>query len=310
MKLLFLLIILFVIVHTSSSQGIAINNNAASADPSAMLDVSSNSKGILIPRMEKTERCNIIDPAIGLLVFQSGPDSAGFYYFSGTKWQWLASAGEPDSNAWSRQGNTGTDSTVNFIGTLDNQPLQFRHNNKWIGKWSAATQNYLIGDSAGSQFTGSGNIAIGAQALKKASYSDMNIAIGHLAMSQANGFSLFDNTAIGRQAMFMSKGYANTAMGSYAMVYDTAGSANTAIGFGALYANRTGIGATSVGGYSSAYNDTAMFTTAVGYETLFNNRRDYTTALGAYAGYGNSYGATSAEMAIENYDDWLCSHGW
>lgn len=38
------------------SQGVGINPNGAQPDPSAMLDVTSNSAGILIPRMTQSER--------------------------------------------------------------------------------------------------------------------------------------------------------------------------------------------------------------------------------------------------------------
>jgi len=38
-------------------------------DPSAMLDVKSTTKGMLVPRMAATERNAIISPAKGLIVF-------------------------------------------------------------------------------------------------------------------------------------------------------------------------------------------------------------------------------------------------
>ena len=38
------------------------------------------------------------------------------------------------ANAWSLTGNTGTDITINFIGTTDDKDLIFKRNNKKIGK--------------------------------------------------------------------------------------------------------------------------------------------------------------------------------
>lgn len=42
-----------------------------SLDPSAMLDVQSNEKGLLIPRMSTSERIGITSPANGLIIFNT-----------------------------------------------------------------------------------------------------------------------------------------------------------------------------------------------------------------------------------------------
>ncbi|MCT4628971.1 phage tail protein [Winogradskyella sp.] len=54
-------------------------------DNSSILDVESDEKGILIPRMTALERIGIIAPAEGLMVFQTN-DVKGFYFFDGTSW--------------------------------------------------------------------------------------------------------------------------------------------------------------------------------------------------------------------------------
>lgn len=56
---------------------------------SSLLDVSSTSKGVLIPRMTKTQRDAINDPALGLLIYQSN-NTAGFYYYDGSAWTALS----------------------------------------------------------------------------------------------------------------------------------------------------------------------------------------------------------------------------
>ncbi len=58
-------------VVTQAQTGVAINNNGNPPDPSAMLDVSGVSKGVLINRMTTSERDAIVDPAIGLMVFNT-----------------------------------------------------------------------------------------------------------------------------------------------------------------------------------------------------------------------------------------------
>lgn len=69
----------------SFSQSVSINNTAAVADSTAILDVSSTVKGLLIPRMTAIQKTAIVTPATGLLIYQTDGD-AGFYYYNGTAW--------------------------------------------------------------------------------------------------------------------------------------------------------------------------------------------------------------------------------
>src|SRR5580704_15858981 len=69
--------------QTTNAQGLSVNTSGAKADTSAMLDVSSTSKGMLVPRMNTTQRNNITLPATGLMIYQTDGTS-GFYYNSGT----------------------------------------------------------------------------------------------------------------------------------------------------------------------------------------------------------------------------------
>ena len=115
---------LFMVVVTFS-QGVAISATTAIPDGSAMLDVQSNNKGILVPRMTTAQRNAITSPATGLLIFQSD-NPAGFYYNSGTPasptWTPVTTSG------WNLTGNSGT-TTGNFIGTTDNTSVLFKTNN-------------------------------------------------------------------------------------------------------------------------------------------------------------------------------------
>ncbi len=65
------------------AQNVSINNSGALADASAMLDIKSNTKGLLIPRMLLQERTAIVSPAKGLIVYQTN-ETEGFYYNAGT----------------------------------------------------------------------------------------------------------------------------------------------------------------------------------------------------------------------------------
>ena len=65
------LLIMFVIFTSivAAAQSVGINTDGSNADPSAMLDISSTTKGFLPPRMTKTQRNVIAAPATGLTIF-------------------------------------------------------------------------------------------------------------------------------------------------------------------------------------------------------------------------------------------------
>src|SRR5579859_6232521 len=96
-------------------------------DASALLDLTSTSRGLLIPRMTQTQRNAIASPATSLLVFCSdsvdASDPSTFYYYTGTKWSPFLGAG------WLLTGNSGTSASTNFIGTKDSVDWVIRTNN-------------------------------------------------------------------------------------------------------------------------------------------------------------------------------------
>lgn len=85
----------------SMAQNIGFNEDGASPDSSAMLDVSSTAKGILIPRMTQAERLAIAGPAQSLMIYQTDQDS-GFYFNQGhpASPNWLRLTTSNDSNYW------------------------------------------------------------------------------------------------------------------------------------------------------------------------------------------------------------------
>lgn len=87
---------------TSFAQSVGINGDGSTPDASAMMDVKSTDKGVLIPRMLMTERDGIANPATGLLIFQTD-NTPGFYYNSGTPgapvWMMISNAGNLQGTA-------------------------------------------------------------------------------------------------------------------------------------------------------------------------------------------------------------------
>ena len=61
--------LVFLLICTSTfAQGVGINPSGNPPDTSAMLDVFSTQKGLLIPRMTTAQRDSIVSPAFGLLI--------------------------------------------------------------------------------------------------------------------------------------------------------------------------------------------------------------------------------------------------
>jgi hypothetical protein len=82
---------LFIIISAALIAGVvqvqAQNVGIGTTTPaySAALDISSTSKGLLIPRLTDSQKMAIDTPVIGLLIYQT--DAApGFYFYNGTGW--------------------------------------------------------------------------------------------------------------------------------------------------------------------------------------------------------------------------------
>jgi hypothetical protein len=86
MKNLFCLFLLTLSI--SANAQVSVNNDNSLPDNSAMLDVKSTVKGILVPRMTAAEMLLIPTPATGLMVYNT--TGQAFYNYSGTAWVMLA----------------------------------------------------------------------------------------------------------------------------------------------------------------------------------------------------------------------------
>ena len=97
----FMLVGLLLTATTGWAQGVGIGTGSTAPAATAMLEVASTSKGLLIPRLTAAQRTAISSPAQGLLVYQTDGTQPGFYYntsaTSTATWLWLpdkASAGD------------------------------------------------------------------------------------------------------------------------------------------------------------------------------------------------------------------------
>ncbi len=155
-------------------------------------DLSSSTKGLLVPRMSTAQRLAIQAPAEGLLVFDLDMDQ--FFYFNNQTWiTFLGSvAGINDSNQSLAIGDSALLSNSNLYGI----------NNTALGI-----------DALHFNTTGTDNVAIAVKALYSNTSGDYNIGIGPSSLySNTAGNS---NIAIGFSALNLTfwkfkYGYTNT----------------------------------------------------------------------------------------------------
>lgn len=112
---------LILCVTEAFSQSVSINTDGSSAHASSMLDIKSSTKGLLIPRVTKVQKNAIPSPAAGLLIYQTGPDSTGFYYYESGRWNWLADNSKADTSYWGLHGN----SNLTPPAALNNVPINY-----------------------------------------------------------------------------------------------------------------------------------------------------------------------------------------
>ncbi len=305
--------------NLASGQSFGINTDGSVPVGSAILDIKSNAKGLLIPRMTQIEKTFIQSPATGLLIYQTGPDSSGFYYYNGNRWTLLVSTSNTDTLVWKTQGNYGTQEGVHFIGTKDNKTLNFRVNdersgridqtnfNTYFGYLSGPTNTYGLENTAiGAKtlFSNSGgtqNTAVGTKALNLNNNGSFNVALGGRALeSNYNGMN---NTAIGYSALLKNtEGYDNFAAGVNALQNNGYGNYNTAIGNSSLYNNGLGLGNTAIGYQAIKSNISGNYNTAIGYNALTQGTIiGGGTAIGAYAMEriaADQYGQNNNNVAV------------
>jgi hypothetical protein len=112
MKKLLFIIILFLLDNSLLFPQVTVNTDGSAADNSAMLDIKSTSAGMLIPSMTSAQRDEIINPAIGLLIYQTN-NVSGFYFNNGSIWQRI---GETDGSE--TKVNAGSGITITGTGTI------------------------------------------------------------------------------------------------------------------------------------------------------------------------------------------------
>lgn len=305
----------------NSQQNVGIGTTTPNA--SSMLDISSSNKGLLIPRVALTSTTSpspLGSFVAGMMVYNTAtagtpPNNVtpGFYLCNGVQWERPIGG---SSGGWSLSGNSGTNSTINFIGTTDNQDVVLKRNNVRAGLINEADGNTSFGALSlnpantgdvntafgygvlGSNTTGNGNLGLGVAVLYNNTTGEGNIGLGFQSLLSNTGGNA--NIAIGAEALALNKtGEGGIAIGNGAMtkINDTTtpfDNTNIAIGTNALKGSITPINNTGLNnnviGFETMINNTAgSNNSALGYQTLFNNTTGSgNVALGFSALYHNT----------------------
>lgn len=285
---------------------------------SAILDVSSTTRGVLIPRLAAISEVGITNPAKGLLIYQTNQQR--FRYNAGTP------AAPAFTNIytfddlqngygqwWSITG-TNTAPALRFYGTTNNAEFRLRVNNQRVATFGTTfTNNVLLGLDAGRSYLGDNNIIIG----RRASWANdggapitasHQIAIGDSALHYfsnsnsntiGNGFNIAigknsqlrnerggSNISIGHYALeivesdqFEYEPFSNIAIGQGAMNYSWDARDNVAIGVGAFDRGEGLVNCTIVGNAATKLTGSSG-ATMLGAVSKVERANDNVTALG------------------------------
>ncbi|NOX85784.1 MAG: hypothetical protein GXO86_07445, partial [Chlorobi bacterium] len=262
MKKFTLFFIVLLMTVTAIQSQVAINTDGSAPDPSAMLDVKSDTAGILIPRMTANQRDAISNPANGLMVYVT--DDSTFYYYSGTAWEKVGKG----ARLWS----VDTDTIYRLAGSTklvtirpDYPTLEVKGHISQTG----TGQSVFIGEGAGENddLSDNHNVFIGYEAAKNNTSGYNCAAFGYQSLK--NNTTGRDNAAFGYQSLFTnSTGVHNVAIGSGALYSNNTGNDNTAIGFISLAMNTSGSSNTATGFQNMYSNTTGTCNTSAGYEAM------------------------------------------
>ncbi len=143
MKKLLIIVLALVISATTSISQIAINEDNSNPDASAILDLKSTNKGLLIPRVTLNDAATadpVANPAEGLIIFNiDGTEEKGIYYWTGNRWQLSVRTGSCDV-----LGNPSivgqANSTSTTVSVCEGSSLSLSSNDN--GFWNASSATY------------------------------------------------------------------------------------------------------------------------------------------------------------------------
>ena len=292
-----LLILVSALLLTTAAKAQNVGIGTATPDASAVLDLTSTGKGMLVPRLTAAQRAAIGRPAAALLVYQTDGAQPGFWYNAGTAtspgWTFFNPTADNLGNhtatqTLNLQGNalTGTGADIGAVvgvGVRADGGLNIGQN---------TNSNVFLGYLSGSaNTTGSQNQFVGYQSGYANTSGNQNQFSG--TMSGYSNTTGFNNLFSGYQSGYSNTtGSANQFNGYLSGAINTSGSENQFSGYYSGFSNTTG-NQNQFSGPKSGYSNTSgihnLFSGyGSGYSNTTGNRNQFN---GYQSGYSNTSGS-------------------
>lgn len=300
-----LLVLVLLAFGVSAGAQVAINTDGSAPDNSAMLDLKSSNKGLLITRIAltgATDNTTIASPANSLLIFNtatagSGEDAVvpGFYFWDSPsgRWKSLYTQGGTSGAVW-------IDDYNNLLSqNSNNQSLEGSTNvvlgNDAFGDLGGPS-NYVIaiGQGVCNSESTMGDACVVALGLNTAFYNSGKY-LNAFGTDAANSNSGENVNAMGMYAAYGNTAYSVNAFGVYA-AGGNSGSNLNAMGSSAAQNNQGEY--VNAFGQSACFSNTGLNVNAIGYEAAYENTEQDVNAFGFQAAHSNSQWAVNALGAL------------
>jgi hypothetical protein len=303
-KILLALFMLSLFIFSKAQ--VKIGSNPSSINSSSLLELESSSKGLLIPRLTTAQMNLIANPTTGLLIFNSS--DSHFYTKLDTGWTKL----QTGENNWANSNSDAYNTNTGNIGIGTSTPLYKLHiagdaridSSIYLPSTTSTNTGVIYKDGAPFLHTAGNqiqqNVYLGKNAGSFNTIAKKNVAIGEEALALSDGA---DNVAIGFWAAHTLAGgegftdsYKNVFVGYLCGQTATGGINNVAVGNEAGYMLASGSNSNVLLGSTAGRN----VTTGSGNVLIGNNVQSSTGSFNS--GVGSNSGTTVSTGA---YNTWM-----